>query len=74
MKLFLKDLAVFVCSYLVMFVAFIGALVAAQTKLELWYIWVPALLLSWLIFVPTYLYWRDVFTALFNRNDDSDPA
>jgi hypothetical protein len=74
MKSLLKIIAADICVYIVMLIGFVGALVAAQTKLELWYIWLPALLLSWLIFVPAYLYWRDVFNALFNRNNDSNPA
>ena len=74
MKSILKDLIVFTGTFLVMLTGLVGGLIAAQTPISLWYIWMPASFISWLVILPAYHYWHEAFKKFFSSKDDSNKA
>lgn len=74
MKSILKDLLVFAGTFVVMLTGLVAGLIAAQTKVSLWYIWMPASFISWLVILPAYHYWHQAFKKFFKVTDVSDTA
>ena len=73
MKSFLKHFLVVACSVVTLWIGAIATIVYAVTDLSVWYVWIPALVISWIILFPVWEYWKAVFSSLFNY-DERDKA
>jgi hypothetical protein len=70
MKKVLFDVLIIVLTAIITSIGFTALLVAFKTRDGELYIFIPAMIISWIIFLPLYMYWRNLFKRIFKIDDD----
>lgn len=70
MKKVLLDVLVLLITTIITTIGFTALLVAFNTKDGELYIFIPAMIISWFVFLPVYMYWSTLFKKIFKINED----
>jgi hypothetical protein len=68
---FLKDFAVAFSTWFVLIIGIILTAIFIDTDWSQFWVWIPTLLILWVIFDPLISYWRKFFNRLFNNECDT---
>ncbi len=70
MKKVLLHVMVLVITTIITTIGFTALLVAFNTKDGELYIFIPAMIISWFVFLPVYIYWSGLFKRIFKIEED----
>ncbi len=71
MKSVLLNVLVVVMTAIISSIGFTAIIIAFHTKDGEYHIFIPAMILSWIVFFPLYSYWSDLFKRIFKLDKDA---
>lgn len=70
MKKFLIETLVFLLAGLISGIGLSALIVALHMEKKDYFIFIPAMIISWIVLYPTYKYWTDLFKKLLNYDEN----
>lgn len=70
MKKFLIETLVFLLAGLISGIGLSALIVALYMEKKDYLIFIPAMIISWIVLYPTYKYWTDLFKKLLNYDEN----
>lgn len=70
MKKVLYNVLVLLITTIITTIGFTALLVAFNTKDNELYVFIPAMIISWIVLLPVYSYWNRLFNKIFKIGED----
>ena len=70
MKKVLYNVLVILITTIITTIGFTALLVAFNTKDNELYVFIPAMIISWVVLLPVYSYWNRFFNKIFKISED----